>query len=66
MNKINSVKQQNKIYFESKARELLERRKEDNLSLASANLLFKSLNLKMENFLTSPLPKTDEQQNKSS
>jgi hypothetical protein len=33
----------------------LERRKEDNLSLAAANLLFKSLNLKIENFLNSPL-----------
>ena len=55
MDKINAVKNQNKIYFENKARELLERRKEDNLSLAAANLLFKSLNTKMENFLTSPL-----------
>ena len=55
MDKINAVKNQNKIYFETKARELLERRKEDNLSLAAANLLFKSLNLKIENFLTSPL-----------
>ena len=53
--KIHLVKMQNKVYFESKARELLDRRKDDNLSLAAANLLFKSLNLKMENFLTSPL-----------
>jgi len=45
------------VYFENKARELLDRRKEDRLSLATANLLFKSLNLKMENFLTSPLSK---------
>jgi hypothetical protein len=52
--KIDQVKQQNKAYFESKARELLDRRKDDNISLASANLLFKSLNLKMENFLNSP------------
>lgn len=33
----------------------MDRRKEDNLSLAAANLLFKSLNLNIENFLTSPL-----------
>ena len=52
--KINNVKSSNKVYFESKAREFLERRKEDNISLASANLLFKSLNMKMEHFLTSP------------
>ena len=56
---IASVKLQNKIYFENKARELLERRKEDSLSFAAANLLFKNLNLKMENFLTSPLPTKD-------
>lgn len=43
------------MYFENKARELLERRKEDSLSLAAANMLFKTLNLKMEHFLTSPL-----------
>lgn len=43
------------MYFESKARELLDRRKEDNLSFAAANLLFKSLNMKMENFLSSPM-----------
>ena len=52
--KINMVKNQNKNYFESKARELLEKRKDDSLSLASANLLFKSLNMKIENFLNSP------------
>lgn len=39
MDKINSVKSHNKVYFESKARELLERRKDDNLSLATAKLL---------------------------
>ena len=64
LQKINNVKQQNKIYFESKARELLDRRKEDNLSFAAANLLFKSLNMKMENFLTSPLPTKDSKGNK--
>lgn len=53
--KINNVKSQNKNYFENKAKELLERRKEDNLSLAAANLLFKSLNMKMENYLSSPI-----------
>ena len=42
------------MYFENKARELLERRKDDNLSLAAANLLFKSLNMKIENYLNSP------------
>ena len=52
--KIESVKNESEIYFEAKARELLERRKDDSLSLAAANLLFKSLNLKMENFLNSP------------
>lgn len=56
---IASVKLQNKNYFENKARELLERRKEDSLSFAAANLLFKNLNLKMENFLTSPLSTKD-------
>lgn len=58
-NNINAVKLQNKIYFENKARDLLERRKEDSLSLAAANLLFKNLNLKIENFLTSPLSAKD-------
>lgn len=53
--KIELVKSQNKVYFENKAKELLERRKEDNLSYAAANLLFKSLNMKIENYLTSPL-----------
>lgn len=52
--KFDQIKGQNKVYFESKAREFLERRKDDNISLASANLLFKSLNMKMENFITSP------------
>jgi len=56
---IANVKLQNKNYFENKARELLERRKEDSLSFAAANLLFKNLNLKMENFLTSPLSVKD-------
>lgn len=39
---------------------MLERRKDDSLSLAAANLLFKSLNLKMENFLNSPLASKNE------
>ena len=52
--KVNNVKSNNKVYFESKAKDLLERRKGDNISLASANLLFKSLNMKMEHYLTSP------------
>ena len=61
--KINNVKSHNKTYFESKARELLERRKDDNISFAAANLLFKSLNMKMENYLTSP-QNFDNNQNK--
>ena len=52
--KISCVKSNNKTYFESKARELMERRKDDNISFAAANLLFKSLNMKMENYLSSP------------
>eukprot|EP00347_Sterkiella_histriomuscorum_P013939 403362778 len=47
--KVQQVKDQNKIYFESKAQDLLENREGDNLSYASANLLFKSLNMKIEN-----------------
>jgi len=42
---------QNKEYFEQKAKELLERRRHDPVSLASANLLFKSLNIDMETYL---------------
>jgi hypothetical protein len=45
---IEEVERQNKDYFESKARELLEMRKQDPLSLIMANLLFKSLNISME------------------
>ena len=63
--KTEEVKQQNKVYFESKARELLERRKEDGVSLAAANLLFKSLNLKIENFLNSPMETNKEKSLKS-
>ena len=54
--KIDDVMQHNKVYFETKALDLLDKRKDDNISLASANLLFKSLNMKMENFLNSPQP----------
>ncbi len=42
------VEKQNKDYFEAKARDLLEMRKHDAVSLATANLLFKSLNINME------------------
>lgn len=45
---------QNQHYYECKAIELLEKRKHDPLSLASANLLFKSLNMEIDKFLTSP------------
>ena len=54
--KIDDVMQHNKVYFETKALDLLDKRKDDSISLASANLLFKSLNMKMENFLNSPQP----------
>lgn len=52
--KIEAVAQENKRYFQNKARELLERRKEDSISFTSANLLFKSLNMNIESYLTSP------------
>lgn len=52
--KIDAVEYENKVYFENKARELLDKRKEDSLSFAAANLLFKSLNMKMEHYLNSP------------
>jgi hypothetical protein len=42
------VEKQNKEYFEAKARELVEMRKHDALSMATANLLFKSLNINMD------------------
>ena len=42
---IDEVERQNKDYFENKARELLEMRKQDPVSLIMANLLFKSLNI---------------------
>ena len=48
---INEVQKQNKEYFEAKARDYLEKRKHDAVSLASANLLFKSLNINMEQYL---------------
>lgn len=52
--KVSTVKGNNKCYFESKARELLERRKDDNISFAAANLLFKSLNIQMDSYLAGP------------
>jgi len=55
IDKINAVKTSNKVYFESKARDLMDRRKEDNLSYPTAKLLVQSLNMKMENFLDSPM-----------
>jgi predicted transcriptional regulator len=45
---IDEVERQNKDYFETKARELLDMRKQDPLSLIMANLLIKSLNISME------------------
>lgn len=46
--------QQNKIYYEMKARELLEKR-EDEISFAMAKMLLKNLNLKISDVLPSPL-----------
>jgi len=48
---IDEVEKQNKDYFEAKARDLLELRKHDAVSLATANLLFKSLNINMEQYI---------------
>ena len=48
---INDVDKQSKEYFEAKARDLLEMRKHDAVSLATANLLFKSLNINMEQYI---------------
>jgi hypothetical protein len=48
---IGEVERQNKEYFEAKARDLLEKRKHDAVSMATANLLFKSLNINMEAYI---------------
>jgi len=48
---VDEVSKQNKEYFEAKGRELLEKRRHDSVSLAAANLLFKSLNIDMEEYL---------------
>lgn len=48
---IDDVEKQNKEYFEAKARDLLEMRKHDPVSLIMANLLFKSLNINMDQYL---------------
>jgi hypothetical protein len=48
---MDEVYKQNKDYFEAKARDLLEKRKHDAVSFASANLLFKSLNINMDSYL---------------
>jgi hypothetical protein len=45
---MNDVSKQNKEYFEAKARDLLEKRKHDAVSMASANLLFKCLNINID------------------
>jgi len=55
LEKIAQVKQQNKLYFENKARELFDRRKEDNLSLPTVKLLVQSCNLNFDMLLTSPM-----------
>lgn len=56
-----NAEEQNKEYFEQKAKELLERRRHDPVSLASANLLFKSLNMDMETYLRKMRSKDPEQ-----
>lgn len=48
---IEEVERQNKEYFEGKARDLLEMRKQDPISLIMANLLFKSLNISMDQYI---------------
>ena len=48
---MDQVADQNKEYFESKAQDLLEQRKQDPLSLIMANLLFKSLNINMDLYI---------------
>jgi len=48
---IDDVEKQNKDYFENKARELLEMRKQDPVSLIMANLLFKSLNISIDQYV---------------
>ena len=60
---IEEVEKQNKEYFEAKARDLLEMRKHDAVSLATANLLFKSLNINMEQYIQK-LQKLNAQQKK--
>jgi hypothetical protein len=50
-----SVRQQNKIYYELKARELLEKR-DDEISLAMAKMLLKNLNKRVEDMMPSPTP----------
>jgi hypothetical protein len=49
------VRQQNKIYYELKARELLEK-KDDEISLAMAKMLLKNLNKRVEDMMPSPTP----------
>lgn len=48
---IDEVEKQNKDYFENKARELLEMREQDPVSLIMANLLFKSLNISIDQYV---------------
>ena len=48
------TRQQNKIYYEMKARELLEKRDQDDVGFALAKILLKNLNMKIEDFLPSP------------
>lgn len=44
------MERQNKDYFEAKAKDLMEKRKHDQVSFTSANLLFKSLNMNINQF----------------
>jgi len=49
-----TVKHQNKIYFELKARELLEKRDHDEVSQALGHILLDYLNMKVSDVLPSP------------
>ena len=49
---IEEAQNQNKYFFQLKARELIEREKEDMVAAAQANLLFQKLNMTREEILT--------------
>ena len=45
---MDAIEGQNKTFFQLKARELIEREKEDYVTKAQANLLFQKLNMSRE------------------